>query len=125
MKWLEDELELNALHNPDSRRGSGNEKVATTQRAALSMALAGRVEVTTMNTISGSASLPIVCLSRIEFMIATFSSFFQGLFRVSYSYTCRTLLIVSDKLLLTSPMPYVENYFLPSVKKNAVLSLKI
>lgn len=53
MKWLEDELELNALHNPGSRRGSGNEKAAGTQRAALSAALGGRVEVAAMSTISG------------------------------------------------------------------------
>lgn len=54
MKWLEDELELNALHNPGSRRGSGNEKAAVAQRAALSAALGGRVEVAAMSTISGS-----------------------------------------------------------------------
>lgn len=60
VKWLEDELELNALHNPDSRRGSGNEKVAVTQRAALSTALGGRVDVASMNTISGYL---IICTS--------------------------------------------------------------
>lgn len=53
MKWLEDELELNALHNPGSRRGNGNEKAAGTQRAALSAALGGRVEAAAMGTISG------------------------------------------------------------------------
>jgi phosphatidylinositol 4-kinase len=53
VKWLEDELELNALHNPGSRRGNGNEKVASTQRLALSTALGGRVDVAAMNTISG------------------------------------------------------------------------
>lgn len=57
MKWLEDELELNALHNPGSRRGSGNEKAAVTQRTALSAALGGRVEVSAMSTISGLAKL--------------------------------------------------------------------
>lgn len=57
MKWLEDELELNALHNPGSRRGSGNEKDAVGQRAALSAALGGRVEVAAMNTISGSSQI--------------------------------------------------------------------
>lgn len=55
MKWLEDELELNALHNPQSRRGSGNDKAAVTQRTALSAALGGRVEVSAMSTISGLA----------------------------------------------------------------------
>lgn len=53
VKWLEDELELNALHNPGSRRGSGNEKAAITQRTALSAALGGRVDVGSMSTISG------------------------------------------------------------------------
>lgn len=53
VKWLEDELELNALHNPGSRRGSGNEKAAVTQRAALSAALGGRVDIAAMSTISG------------------------------------------------------------------------
>lgn len=54
VKWLEDELELNALHNPGSRRGSGNEKAAVSQRAALAAALGGRVDVGAMNTISGN-----------------------------------------------------------------------
>lgn len=53
MKWLEDELELNSLHNPGSRRGSGNEKAALAQRTALSTALGGRVDVAAMGTISG------------------------------------------------------------------------
>ena len=53
VKWLEDELELNALHNPGSRRGSGNEKAAVSQRSALSAALGRRVEVSGMCTISG------------------------------------------------------------------------
>lgn len=53
MKWLEDELELNALHNADSRRGSGNEKAALTQRTALCAALGGRVDVAATSTISG------------------------------------------------------------------------
>lgn len=67
MKWLEDELELNALHNPGSRRGSGNEKAAITQRTALSAALGGRVEVTAMSTISGQ-SLPSVCDAQVIFL---------------------------------------------------------
>lgn len=53
VKWLEDELELNSLHNPGSRRGSGNEKAAVSQRTALSAALGGRMEVSAMSTISG------------------------------------------------------------------------
>ena len=54
VKWLEDEFELNALHNPGSGRGSGNEKAAATQRSALSAALGGRVDAGAMSTISGS-----------------------------------------------------------------------
>ena len=57
MKWLEDELELNALHNPGSRRVSGNEKAAVSQRTALSAALGGRVDVGAMSTISGVVNL--------------------------------------------------------------------
>ncbi|KAF9619415.1 hypothetical protein IFM89_006602 [Coptis chinensis] len=53
VKWLEDELELNALHNPGSRRGSGNEKAALVQRSALCAALGGQVEVGAMSTIAG------------------------------------------------------------------------
>lgn len=53
MKWLEDEFELNALHNPGSGQGSGSEKAAVAQRAALSAALGGRVDVAVMTTISG------------------------------------------------------------------------
>ena len=60
VKWLEDELELNALHNPGSRRGNGNENSAVGQRTALSAALGGRVEVAAMSTISGQ------CLSSDE-----------------------------------------------------------
>jgi len=58
VKWLEDELELNALHNPGSRQGSGNEKAALAQRTALSAALGGRVDVASMTTISGGLHLP-------------------------------------------------------------------
>jgi PI4-kinase N-terminal region len=59
VKWLEDELELNALHNPGSRRGSGNEKAEVSQRAALSAALGGRVEVAAMSSISGPFPLSV------------------------------------------------------------------
>lgn len=57
VKWLEDELELNALHNPGSRQGSGNEKAAVSHRTALSAALGGRVDVGAMSTISGLVNL--------------------------------------------------------------------
>ena len=60
MKWLEDEFELNALHNPGSRRGISNEKAAITQRNALSAALGGRVEAGALSTISGSTILHIL-----------------------------------------------------------------
>nr|GMD90459.1 phosphatidylinositol 4-kinase alpha 1 [Ipomoea batatas] len=60
VKWLEDELELNALHNPSSRRGSGNEKAALSQRTALSAALGGRVDVSAMSTISGAPTAVFV-----------------------------------------------------------------
>ncbi|XP_072972382.1 phosphatidylinositol 4-kinase alpha 1 [Typha angustifolia] len=66
VKWLEDELELNALHNPGSRRGSGNEKAAVGQRAALSAALGGRVEVAAMSTISGVKATYLLAVAFLE-----------------------------------------------------------
>ncbi|CAL9779627.1 unnamed protein product [Musa acuminata subsp. burmannicoides] len=66
VKWLEDELELNALHNPGSRRGSGNEKAAVAQRAALSAALGGRVEVAAMSTISGVKATYLLAVAFLE-----------------------------------------------------------
>ncbi|XP_076884708.1 phosphatidylinositol 4-kinase alpha 1-like isoform X2 [Bidens hawaiensis] len=72
VKWLEDELELNALHNPGSRRGSGNEKAAISQRTALSAALGGRVEVGAMNTISGVKATYLLAVAFLE--IIRFSS---------------------------------------------------
>ncbi|XVF01443.1 hypothetical protein REPUB_Repub04eG0089700 [Reevesia pubescens] len=72
VKWLEDELELNALHNPGSRRGSGNEKAAVTQRTALSAALGGRVDVGAMSTISGVKATYLLAVAFLE--IIRFSS---------------------------------------------------
>ncbi|GLJ12893.1 hypothetical protein SUGI_0199940 [Cryptomeria japonica] len=66
VKWLEDELELNALHNPGSRRGSGNEKAAVAQRAALSAALGGWVEITSMSTISGVKATYLLAVAFLE-----------------------------------------------------------
>ncbi|KAD4179153.1 hypothetical protein E3N88_27744 [Mikania micrantha] len=72
VKWLEDELELNALHNPGSRRGSGNEKAAVSQRTALSASLGGRVEVGAMSTISGVKATYLLAVTFLE--IIRFSS---------------------------------------------------
>ncbi|KAL2513533.1 Phosphatidylinositol 4-kinase alpha 1 [Forsythia ovata] len=72
VKWLEDELELNALHNPGSRRGTGNEKAAVSQRTALSAALGGRVEVSAMSTISGVKATYLLAVAFLE--IIRFSS---------------------------------------------------
>ncbi|XP_051136769.1 phosphatidylinositol 4-kinase alpha 1-like [Andrographis paniculata] len=72
VKWLEDELELNALHNPGSRRGSGNEKAALTQKTALSAAFGGRVEVSAMSTISGVKATYLLAVAFLE--IIRFSS---------------------------------------------------
>ncbi|KAL4281053.1 hypothetical protein GQ457_03G003850 [Hibiscus cannabinus] len=66
VKWLEDELELNALHNPASRQGSGNEKAAITQRTALSAALGGRVDVGSMSTISGVKATYLLAVAFLE-----------------------------------------------------------
>ncbi|CAH9124376.1 unnamed protein product [Cuscuta epithymum] len=72
VKWLEDELELNALHNPNSRRGTGNEKDALSQRAALSAALGGRVDVSALSTISGVKTTYLLAVAFLE--IIRFSS---------------------------------------------------
>ncbi|XP_022744910.1 phosphatidylinositol 4-kinase alpha 1-like isoform X2 [Durio zibethinus] len=72
VKWLEDELELNALHNPGSRRGNGNEKAAVSQRTALSAALGGRVDVGAMSTISGVKATYLLAVAFLE--IIRFSS---------------------------------------------------
>ncbi|XP_030545471.1 phosphatidylinositol 4-kinase alpha 1-like isoform X3 [Rhodamnia argentea] len=72
VKWLEDELELNALHNPGSGTGSGNEKAAVTHRTALSAALGGRVDVGGMSTISGVKATYLLAVAFLE--IIRFSS---------------------------------------------------
>ncbi|CAH9056262.1 unnamed protein product [Cuscuta europaea] len=72
VKWLEDELELNALHNPGSRRGSGNEKAAANQRTALSAALGGHLEASAMSTISGVKTTYLLAVAFLE--IIRFSS---------------------------------------------------
>lgn len=66
VKWLEDELELNALHNPGSRRADSNEKAAIAQRTALSAALGGRVEVAAMSTISGVKATYLLAVAFLE-----------------------------------------------------------
>ncbi|KAL0412502.1 UNVERIFIED_CONTAM: Phosphatidylinositol 4-kinase alpha 1 [Sesamum radiatum] len=70
VKWLEDELELNALHNPGSRQGS--EKAGASQRTALSAALGGKVDVSAMNTISGVKATYLLAVAFLE--IIRFSS---------------------------------------------------
>ncbi|TYI88115.1 hypothetical protein E1A91_D04G184400v1 [Gossypium mustelinum] len=72
VKWLEDELELNALHNPGSRQGSGNEKAAVSHRTALSAALGARVDVGAMSTISGVKATYLLAVAFLE--IIRFSS---------------------------------------------------
>ncbi|PPS12529.1 hypothetical protein GOBAR_AA08088 [Gossypium barbadense] len=72
VKWLEDELELNALHNPGSRQGSGNEKAAVIHRTALSAALGGQVDVGVMSTISGVKATYLLAVAFLE--IIRFSS---------------------------------------------------
>lgn len=86
MKWLEDELELNALHNPGSRRGSGNEKDAVGQRAALSAALGGRVEVAAMNTISGSSQ--ILCYNEVLILFFSIPFVFRKIFHFLFNPNC-------------------------------------
>ncbi len=56
VKWLEVELELDTLHNPESSCGTGNDKVAIAHRTILSYALGGQVDVASMYSISGNAT---------------------------------------------------------------------
>ncbi|XP_019091150.1 PREDICTED: phosphatidylinositol 4-kinase alpha 1-like [Camelina sativa] len=65
-KWLEDELELNLLHNSDNLRGTGNKKVASTQRTALSIAVGGRIDVSTILTISGVKATYLLAVALLE-----------------------------------------------------------
>ncbi|XP_020580537.1 phosphatidylinositol 4-kinase alpha 1 isoform X2 [Phalaenopsis equestris] len=66
VKWLEDELELNALHNAGGRRGSSNEKAAVGQKSVLSAALGCRVEVAAMTTISGVKATYLLAVTVLE-----------------------------------------------------------
>ncbi|PHT82684.1 Phosphatidylinositol 4-kinase alpha 1 [Capsicum annuum] len=71
-KWLENEFELNALHNPGSWHGSGNEKAAISQRTALSAALGECIEVSAMNTFSAVKSTYLLAVMFLE--VTRFSS---------------------------------------------------
>ncbi|CAM6044662.1 unnamed protein product [Sphagnum compactum] len=62
VRWLEDELELDALHNPGSYRGSGNERAAAAQRTLLSTALGGRVEVSSLSGVKATYLLAVAFL---------------------------------------------------------------
>lgn len=63
MKWLEDEQELNALHNADSRRRVTNEK---TSLIMLSAALGGQVDVASMSTITGVKATYLLAVVFLE-----------------------------------------------------------
>ncbi|KAL2653163.1 hypothetical protein R1flu_021291 [Riccia fluitans] len=66
VKWLEDELELNSLLNPGSSRGGNNEKASSAQRAALSAALGGRVETSSLSAISGVKATYLLAVAFLE-----------------------------------------------------------
>ncbi|KAG0598394.1 hypothetical protein M758_12G069200 [Ceratodon purpureus] len=66
MKWLEDEQELGALHNLNSRRGGNNEKAQVIQRTMLSAALGGQVDVASMSTISGVKATYLLAVVFLE-----------------------------------------------------------
>lgn len=68
VKWVEDELELNELLNPGSRRGSTYEKAALAQRAALSAALGGRIDTTSLNAISGVKATYLLAVTFLEIL---------------------------------------------------------
>ncbi|KAH7425180.1 hypothetical protein KP509_11G043500 [Ceratopteris richardii] len=66
LKWVEDELELNELLNPGSRRGSSNDKAVSSQRAALCAALKDHVEMTSISTISGVKATFLLAVAYLE-----------------------------------------------------------
>ncbi|XP_019197522.1 PREDICTED: phosphatidylinositol 4-kinase alpha 1-like isoform X1 [Ipomoea nil] len=107
VKWLEDELELNALHNPGSRRGSGNEKAAVSQRTALSAALGGRLELSAMSTISGVKATYLLAVAFLE--IIRFSSN-GGILNVGPASTasCSAFSCVFEYLKSPNLMPAVS-----------------
>nr|XP_016436192.1 PREDICTED: phosphatidylinositol 4-kinase alpha 1-like [Nicotiana tabacum] len=90
MELLEEELELNALHNPGSPRGSGNEKAAVSQRIALSTALGGCIKVSAMSMISGVKSTYLLAVAILE--ITRFCSN-GGILSVPSSTASRTAFI--------------------------------
>ncbi|KAH8969995.1 hypothetical protein BDL97_02G062700 [Sphagnum fallax] len=66
VKWLEVELELDALPNPESSRGTGNEKAAIAHRTILSYALGGQVDVASMYSISGAKATYLLAVTYLE-----------------------------------------------------------
>ena len=50
---MEDEQELNELHNPGSQSSKKNEKAASAQRAALCAVLKDHVEMSSISRMSG------------------------------------------------------------------------
>lgn len=68
LKWVEDELELNELLNPGSRRGSGNEKAASAQKAALCAALKDHIDMISMSAISGVKATFFLAVAFLEIL---------------------------------------------------------
>ncbi|EOA36778.1 hypothetical protein CARUB_v10008074mg [Capsella rubella] len=66
VNWLEEELELSLLHNSDRLHGTGNKKIASSQRTALSIALGGRVDVSAIITISGVKATYLLAVTLLE-----------------------------------------------------------
>ncbi|CAM6087859.1 unnamed protein product [Calypogeia fissa] len=71
LKWLEDELELSALHKPGSQnRGHGNEKQVTAQRAALSAVLGSRVETSSISGVTATYLMAVAYLEVFRFKLS-------------------------------------------------------
>ncbi|CAM6105243.1 unnamed protein product [Calypogeia fissa] len=68
LKWLEDEVELKALHNPGSRREIANDKVVLTQRTAFSVAIGGVIEISALSSISGVKATYLLGVALLEIL---------------------------------------------------------
>ncbi|KAL3684958.1 hypothetical protein R1sor_002980 [Riccia sorocarpa] len=66
VKWLEDELELKSLLNPGSSRVVNSERASSAQRAALSSALGGRVDSSSLSAISGVKATYLLAVAFLE-----------------------------------------------------------
>ncbi|BBM99420.1 phosphatidylinositol 4-kinase A [Marchantia polymorpha subsp. ruderalis] len=117
VKWLEDEHELKALHKPDSRRGAGSEKAATTQRAALSAAIGGLVDASAMSTISGVKATYLLAVAFLEILRLSHCGGVLG--SSSLKGGCTTALTCAFKYLESPDLPLAVQQCLAAIVHQA------